>query len=309
MAEIYGPFDSGPGATFIEDDWSKLMRAAAMDGVIYQYSTEITSPYVGPGYNGLKVTAVSGMDVSVGVGLCNIHGFKFENTAAKTLTATASPGGGQSRHDIVVVRLDRTANTITTAILAGTAAATGSQVDPALTRGPSTWEIPLARLLITGGSGTIGTITDYRRFAYIPAEKTFCRLKKHTTAQTMAEIVVTVPTWLYDSVPGGDSTLFNSGTNEFLIPVNGRYTFSFYLSCSQATGLIGMQTRLKVNAAEIQRVTSGRDSSGLTQGIVHSCTRQCFAGDLVKVEVMSVGNSVNTTIGGNAEVHYLGSDV
>lgn len=169
MAEIYGPFDSGPGATFGEDGWNKLMRTIAGDGIIFQYATEITTPYVGPEENALKVTAAGGLDYAVGVGLCNNHGHLYENTTSLTRTVV-TPGttAGQSRNDIVVVRMDKTANIMTVVTIQGTNAVT--PVDPAIQRTPTVWDVKLARINVPANAVNIGTITDLRAFAYIPPE-------------------------------------------------------------------------------------------------------------------------------------------
>lgn len=170
MAENYGPFDAGPGASFTEDGWGKLMRSMAKDGVIYQLATEITSPYTGPGDNGLRVTLAGGLDYSIGVGAACVHGFLYENTATITRTVSTPPTtAGQSRKDLVILRLDRTANTVTSAILTGTAAV--SPVDPTLTKSPTTWEIALARIIVPANAVNLTQVDDIRRAAYdIPGQ-------------------------------------------------------------------------------------------------------------------------------------------
>lgn len=169
MAENYGPFDAGIGATFGEDSWGKLMRTIAGDGIIFQLATEITTPYVGPEENALKVTAGGGLDIAVGVGIANVHGYFYENTASLTRThATPGTTAGQSRNDIVILRMNKTLNTITVAIITGTNAA--SPVDPTLTRSDTIWEVPLARVNIPASAVNVGAITDLRFFAYIPTE-------------------------------------------------------------------------------------------------------------------------------------------
>lgn len=181
MAEVYGPFDAGIGATFGEDGWAKLMRTIAGDGIIYQYATEITSPYVGPAENALKVTASGGLDYAVGVGIANIHGHLYENTTSLTRTV-GTPGttAGQSRNDIVVIRKDSTLNTITVVTIQGTNAV--SPVDPAILRNPTQWDIPLARINVPANAVNLGTITDLRQFAYIPPELMPPVPKKSSTA-------------------------------------------------------------------------------------------------------------------------------
>lgn len=165
MAELYGPFDAGPGASFIEDDWYKLVRGMGEDGGIFQYATEITSPYVGPQFNAFNVTAAGGLDVSLGVGVMNVHGHKYENTTGKIITLEAAHAT-LARNDIIVARLDRTANTITGTYVKGTASA--SPVDPAMTRSPTIWEVPIARVLIPAASAVVGAITKIMPWAYEP---------------------------------------------------------------------------------------------------------------------------------------------
>jgi hypothetical protein len=298
MAERYFPFDAGAGAIVVEDDWYKMARGYMLDGIIYQLATEITSPYVGPGTSGLRVTAVTLMDVSVNVGLASVRGGCYENTAAKTLTATTAPAGGNSRHDIVVLRLDRSANTITALIQAGTPAATGSQVDPTLNKGPVTWDVPLARLLITGGSGTVGTITDLRTWAYLPGP-VGCTLRRVANQSIPTGGSTTTLLWdTEDWDPYGFITV-TSGTLTIPMGLGGEYAIA--VRTSGGTGL-GTRNLLDITVTAAATGVSGTfraspDAAGTaTFGSNGIPTIDLAAGDTLSVGVYhNVGSASNYT--------------
>lgn len=110
----------------------------------------------------LKVSAGTGLQVSVALGQAMVRGHYYISTAAELLTiSTANPTN--PRIDTVVLRLDPVANSIVLAVVAGTAAA--SPVAPALTQTDAgTYEFPLANVAVAAGAGTVGTITDRRVF-------------------------------------------------------------------------------------------------------------------------------------------------
>lgn len=84
-------------------------------------------------------------DAAVGV----VQGFTYSNSGTLTKTATNN-GNSLPRLDLLVLRLDMTAKTITAAILQGTPAA--SPVLPAVTQNSTTWEIPLAYATCPGSA-------------------------------------------------------------------------------------------------------------------------------------------------------------
>lgn len=125
----------------------------------------IKSGVVNSSYDDLKVTAYSGMTISVGYGRAWINGHWFFNDTAYTgLTIATAPSGSNSRIDRVVLRLDTSTavRSVALAVLTGTPAA--SPVAPALTRSGNVYEIALADITVAAGVVTIaqGNIKDTR---------------------------------------------------------------------------------------------------------------------------------------------------
>jgi hypothetical protein len=135
VAETYWPFDSGAGSASGEDRWYQMAPLWALDGVA-------TS-------GGLLVTTISGRNLQVATGSAWVHGAYYINDAAKTL-AVAANSSGNPRIDRIVLRRDLTANTVTAAVLQGTAAA--SPAAPALTQSTTgIWEVPIAQYRAESG--------------------------------------------------------------------------------------------------------------------------------------------------------------
>lgn len=152
MAESSFPFDTG---STTEDGWAQMARLWAPDSVE-------------AGYDGLLVvTALSGMQSQMASGNAWVHGFAYRNSATLAITHASSTGpGGQSRNDLVILRLDKSANTVTQQVLTGTFAVTPA--DPALTQNDATgiWEKILYRVNVVANAAAIGTITDMRGDLY-----------------------------------------------------------------------------------------------------------------------------------------------
>jgi hypothetical protein len=116
-----------------------------------------------PGDNNLKVSAGTGMTVSVSSGQALVRGHFYISTAAEVLNIGAS--GALPRIDSVVLRLDPSADSIILAIVAGTPNATPSA--PTLTQNDTTvFELLLANVLVAAGVSNIteGAISDFRSF-------------------------------------------------------------------------------------------------------------------------------------------------
>jgi len=122
---------------------------------------------------GLAITAQStpslNVDVSVGVAVVNgedsFNRFTyFLDLAGQTLGFATPPSVGQSRNDLVVIRVIQTNSLLTVVeieIIQGTAAVTGTQVDPNLVETADLFYLVLARVTVVGGSSVItsGQIT------------------------------------------------------------------------------------------------------------------------------------------------------
>ncbi len=110
----------------------------------------------------LKVTAGTGLQVSVALGQAMVRGHYYVSTATELLTiSTANPTN--PRIDSIVLTLDPTANSIVLAVVAGTPAV--SPVAPTLTQTDAgIYQMELAQVAVAAGAGTVGTITDKRSF-------------------------------------------------------------------------------------------------------------------------------------------------
>ena len=154
MSETSFPFD---GEDTTEAQYSQLFRRLQSTGVAGV-----------PGGPDLAVSAnSSGMTVKVAAGFAIVRGHAYENSAEVTLTVPAA--GTQPRRDLVILRLDPSANSIVLAVKSGTAAASPS--DPALTQtDEDVYEIALARVEVPANAVTVSSsnVTDQRRFTGSP---------------------------------------------------------------------------------------------------------------------------------------------
>ncbi len=108
----------------------------------------------------LIVSAIGSMAVRVGPGEAFVQGFQYKNDANLDL-GISSNTSGSTRIDYVILRLNRTANTLILAILQGVSGAGA----PTLTQVVGgTWEFPLAQVMVVNNASTItaGNIGDYR---------------------------------------------------------------------------------------------------------------------------------------------------
>lgn len=111
--------------------------------------------------NNLEVTGETS-PVSVNTGAALVYGRFFESDSAVSLTIS-TPNTGYSRYDVIVVRRDISTQTIRLGKVIGTASLVTPSV-PALTQDPaSTYEIPLAYILVDD-TGAL-EITDARDWA------------------------------------------------------------------------------------------------------------------------------------------------
>lgn len=150
MTQTAWPFDN---ADTTEGQFSQLFRRLQSTGVSGS-----------PATTDLKVTGDStGMNVKVAIGYALVRGHAYKSDAITTLTigaATASP-----RIDLVVLRLDPTANSIVLAVVAGTPAASPST--PTLTQtDEGTYEVAIGQVAVGASVSTISAanVSDIRPF-------------------------------------------------------------------------------------------------------------------------------------------------
>jgi hypothetical protein len=149
MTELGRFFDT---VSYGEADQAEVQNRFRREGVLFEVD------------NKLAVGAPGSMFVSVGTGEAMVEGFWYKNTAALNL-AVASNTSGSTRVDLVVLRLNRVANTLVAAIVMGTPGA-GT---PALTQVVGgTWEFPLASITVptaTTSAITAGMLADLRTYS------------------------------------------------------------------------------------------------------------------------------------------------
>ena len=149
MAESSYPFDS---QTVSEDQWSAMMRRVTPTGVRMEAAST------------LELSTAVGLNVSLGIGEAMVRGHFYDRDAAGDLVITAN-SSGNDRIDLVVLKLDPTANSVVAAVLAGTPA--GSPVAPTPTQTDAgVYEMPLHEVyVIDGATGFVGgDFTDARVF-------------------------------------------------------------------------------------------------------------------------------------------------
>lgn len=156
MAEKYGPFNSGTGASFDETQWREWLANLFSPGVIK--SAKVSGSAGGD----LAVSVVGGnMNINIATGCGFVYGFAYENDSTATKTI-ATQGGGLNRIDYVVLKLDFVARTVLITVKSGTPAS--SPVAPSLTQSATTWEVPLCQVFVPNGAAALvsGNLTDSR---------------------------------------------------------------------------------------------------------------------------------------------------
>jgi hypothetical protein len=144
MALSYYPFEN---ADTTETQYSAIMRELQESGVCDS-----------AGGTGLKVSVGTGSTVNVLAGSALLRGFQVVSDSTATLTVTGP--ASSTRIDLVVARLNPTANTIGLFVVAGTP---GSGVAPSPASSlTDIYEIPLATVTVAT-SGTL-TVADARWF-------------------------------------------------------------------------------------------------------------------------------------------------
>ena len=148
--DVYFPFDSGDGASVLEDDWRKMAKNFLSSGVI---SGELNA-FLPVG------TGVDGLAVQVRSGHCWINGHFGEHTTDELLAISPNLSGS-TRLDRAIIRLDTANNRIELDVLEGTT------VVPTLTQTLTTYEMSLAIISVADSATAIdaGDVIDERLFA------------------------------------------------------------------------------------------------------------------------------------------------
>lgn len=119
---------------------------------------------VGKGLELAPVGDSSGMNIKVKTGQALVRGHFYDNSAQETVTI-ATANVSNPRIDVVVLRLNPTANTITLTVITGTAAA--SPTAPSITQTDSgLYDLRIASVYVPAAATTISpsNVTDLRTF-------------------------------------------------------------------------------------------------------------------------------------------------
>lgn len=136
--ETYAPFDE---VEYNHLDWADIMQYQQIPGIIRDVGDEFYLDAPG-----------GGMTVTVGSGECLIGGFWAKNDAPKNLTISTAHGS-LPRKDLVVIRLDKTAETISLEVKTGTPAS--NPVAPEPTVNSTIHEITVGIVSVPAGDTNI----------------------------------------------------------------------------------------------------------------------------------------------------------
>ena len=134
-----------------------------------------------PGATDFVVTAGTGLQLNVAAGPALVRGYAAYDSVASTITLDAA-STANPRIDRVVLELNPTTNSITVAVVKGTAAS--SPTSPTLTQTVSdVYQFPLARVAVAKDAVSIvlGNITDERVLLEQPFEITIDEVTDATT--------------------------------------------------------------------------------------------------------------------------------
>lgn len=161
MAKTSFPFATGAGANVSEDQWRQMARHWLGTGVLRGEEQDLA-----------VYGDSTGMQVKVPAGKAWVQGFYFHDDGNPlTVLPIAAADATNPRIDLIVLRLDFTAESVDYAVLTGTAAA--SPAAPLPTQTTTRWELPLAQVSVAANATTIAAanVTDRRAFAQVGAYK------------------------------------------------------------------------------------------------------------------------------------------
>lgn len=215
---------SGPWGTttedatdFFQDDWRRLLKS---DGVI--------NDTTGNSFKGSATGANT--TVTVTGGDCRVQGFFGRDADSESFDVALSgtqPTSGQTRIDLIVLRMDPATKAVSRVLIPGTPA-TSSPTQPSLTRSASgVWDMPILR--ITRGPGPIAVtqamLTDLRShvgpwLGFFPTSTDLTTIHADAPLGSTAmvgtdlyvrKLVATTVTWVNTSAPTYTAATLASG--------------------------------------------------------------------------------------------------
>ena len=144
MAELGMFFDAMNTGTELEPVWDRTYLAERFAAYFAQF---LSNGVFANNPDDLTVEPSTGFNVFLTKGFAYILGYTYENTSLLSHTIEA-PGGVNDRIDRIVVRLDKPARRIYSAVLKGTSSL-GTPTPPQLTRSVDIFEISLCQIYIS----------------------------------------------------------------------------------------------------------------------------------------------------------------
>jgi hypothetical protein len=148
--EKSGFFNSNNGdRVYTADDFAAYFGDLVSNGIFYRNA------------DNLRVTAATGMNVTVLPGTAWINGYHYANTTPLDLPITTADGVNP-RIDRVVLRWGNVARSISLAVISGNPAPTPTP--PGVTRNADIWELGIGTVYVVRGALSISTenISDTR---------------------------------------------------------------------------------------------------------------------------------------------------
>lgn len=253
----------------------------------------------------LIVSAIGSMSVRVGAGEAFIQGFQYINDANVDLLIGAN-SSGSTRVDYVILRLNRTANTLVLAVLAGIAGAGA----PALTQvSGGTWEFPLAQITVPNNASSIvaGNIADSRvlsRWALValdPAMATDAEITAAVSAETTAR--TNADTTLQTNITSEATTRASADTT-LTTNLNAEITNRGTAVSGEATARTNADTTLQNNITS-EASTRGTADTNLNTAISTETTNRTNA-DTTLTNANTALSTRVTTLEGALRVRAAG---
>jgi hypothetical protein len=299
MANQFFPFDSGPGSSVQESQWVLMARAWRESGILLSGNVLDTA-------GEFAVVPNTGMSLTVKAkGEAWIRGVYFRMDTDQTVTLSpADPA--LPRIDLVVLRADWVANTVSVAVVQGTPNANPTPPNPTQVEG-SRWDIPLARVRVNAGVSSITSadITDVRPISSFAGMVPACNLTsaQNKTVGPGATVTLTWDTEKFD--PTGMHDL-STQTDRLTIKEPGIYlvyamVFWKQMSGQNINGTFNFSIYRNRNGS-IDQIARDTVYIGASQG-VQSCMKliDCDTGDYLYVQVT---NNSTATVDVDASQPY-----
>jgi hypothetical protein len=295
MTDTSGPFDGGAGATSTtEAEWRNLFSGRP-PGVIQTndvlWDLNTLTPFADS----------TGMQIKVKSGRACINGFWFHRDAEAAVPIAAADATNP-RIDLVVLRFDPVANSVSVAVQTGVPNA--GPVVPLPVQGATIWEVPLAEVAVAAASSTVAASAVRDRRQYYGS---VVALVTKTATQSLTNGVAATVTFDQVSGPSGAALWVVSAPTRFTCRMAGYYALSAWVPfAANAAGQRSVSFLLN-GAGIIADDTRNAAAAGASDFSVASVPYPLAVGDYVEVlAVQSSGGALNLSAGARFGLHWVG---